>query len=436
MRRQLSSLTLANAVITATSVAMTVALARTLGPVEFGQVVFAQTAAALLFAVLDPRLEDALVRYVPILESGSDPGAATALFGRLLAIDAILGLGFAAMVVAVVSTLAFPLGHTADGTLLALAIVQMGVRASQGTSSAAYAVTSGLVRLGAAQVVAAMVLTTVGLCGLLAGGAVGYLASTAAASVLVSFAMCWSAGRRMRRRYGSPSRRGPVPAGMVRFTWRSSLASSLATGTEQLPLTILGAVAGPETLGVFRVALSPARLVAALFSPIASILFPTLSTAAAAGAHHEVSVLARSWTHRLAPVALVAAAGMVAALPLLVPLMFGEAFEDAVPAAVLLCLAALLRGAVVWSKVMPLAIGRPDVRIVVLAAEGALLAVSTWILAGDGASAVATAHLAVAAGSTLTWMWVLRRIERLAAPDDGDRQNASRTDIEHDRAGG
>ena len=97
------------------------------------------------------------------------------------------------------------------------------------------------------------------------------------------------------------------------------------------------------------------------------------------------------------------------------------------PAAVLLAFAALLRGAVVWSKVMPLAIGRPEVRIVVLAAEGALLVVSTWILADEGATAVATAHLAVALASMLTWIRILRDVERLAAHDDGAMgQNAPR----------
>jgi O-antigen/teichoic acid export membrane protein len=339
-----------------------------------------------------------------------------------------MGLAFAGVAAAVLGTGAISPGGPADATLLSLAILQAGVRAPQGTVGAAYSVTSGLTRLGAVQVTATMAVTAAGLVGLAASGATGYLAGSGAASALASLAMCWNAYRRMRRRYGPPTRRSPAPVGMVRFTWRSSLASSLATGTEQLPLTVLGAVAGADVLGLFRVALSPARLVATLFSPVAAILFPTLSTAAAEGAHREVSILARTWTRRLTPVALVAAAGMAAALPLLVPLMFGDAYEDAVPAAVLLAFAALLRGAVVWSKVMPLAIGRPEVRIVVLTAEGALLVVSTWILADEGATAVALAHLGVALVSMLTWIRILRDVERLAAHDGAIGQNAPRHD--------
>src|SRR4051794_24539206 len=96
LRRSFSSLSASTATVAVTSFASTVVLARVLTPKQFGQVVFAQATAQALFVVLDPRLEDALVRYVPRV-ARTRRGAATNLFRRLVTLDVALGLGFGAL---------------------------------------------------------------------------------------------------------------------------------------------------------------------------------------------------------------------------------------------------------------------------------------------------------------------------------------------------
>jgi O-antigen/teichoic acid export membrane protein len=413
--RQFLSLAVSNAGVAGVSFAVLVVLARTLGIEELGQVVFAQVVAQALFAVLDPRLEDALIRYIPVAERRSGGAAATALFRRFVVLDQALGMAFASVAIVVVLSGVVPLGGTTESTFLALAIAQMGVRAGQGTASAGYAVTDGLTRFGAVQGGAALITSGAGLVGLLAGDAEGYLIGSAIGAGLVTTVMVVTALRRVRRRYGSADRHArPRLPGLFRFTWKSSAASSLAIGVDQVPLTVLGAVAGPQTLAIFRVAIGPARLVAALYSPVASVLYPVFGRAAAEDDLESISSRAGAYSKVGLPLAVAGALLGWIVLPPLLPFLFGSAFEDAGSAAVLLLAAALLRGSVAWSKVLVLAIGRPGIRIAVLAAEGALMVGGAAVFGEDGATAVAAVFLIVAVLSTVTWLVLLSRVSRYA----------------------
>ena len=331
LSRQFASLAASNAVVGAISFAVLVVLARTLGTRELGQVVFAQATASSLFALLDPRLEDALVRYVPLVARRSGGGAATALVRRFMMIDQVLGLAFAGIAIAIVLSGLIPLGPSGNSTFLALALVQMGARAAQGTASAGYSVTDNLSRFGVVQGTTALGTSAAGLAGLAIGGATGYLIGAAAGTAVATVAMSVGAHRRMRARFGPPRRASTdaVP-GMTRFTWKSSVASSLALGTDVLPLTVVGAVAGPQTLALVRVALGPARLVASLYSPVASVLFPVFTLRC--GARRDRVVPQRAWHFTLValPIALVGTVVGWIVLPTLLPFVFGSAFDDAV----------------------------------------------------------------------------------------------------------
>jgi O-antigen/teichoic acid export membrane protein len=413
--RQFASLAVSNVGVAFVSFAVLVALARGLSTKELGQVVFAQAAAQALFALLDPRLDDALIRYMPVVALRRGGRGATALFRRFLLIDQGLGATFAVVAITVVVSGAVPMGGTTEPAFLALALAQMGARAAQGTASAGYAVTEGLARFGAVQAGAAVTVSGAGLFGLLVGGAEGYLAGAAIAATTATAWMSFSALRRVRRRYGPPARHvAALMPGMVGFTWKSSLASSLAIGVDQLPLTVVGAVAGPQTLAVVRVALGPARLAAAVYSPIASVLYPVFSRDAARDDINAISHRARNFSRTAVPLA--AAGSLIgwAVLPPLVPLFFGSSFDGAGTAAVLLLAGALLRGSVAWSKVLPLALGRPGIRIAILVGEGVLMVGGAVLFADEGATAVAAVYLVTAALSTVTWLALLSRASRYA----------------------
>jgi O-antigen/teichoic acid export membrane protein len=408
--RQFLSLAVSNVGVGVVSFGLLVALARTLGTKELGQVVFAQAAAQTLFAVLDPRLDDALVRYIPMVASRRGGGAATALFRRFLLLDVGLGAGFAVVVIAVVLVGVVPTGDATEQSFLVLAVAQMGVRAAQGTASAGYAVTDGLARFGPVQGAAALTVSGAGLAGLALGDADGYLAGAALGAFACTAAMSFAALRRVRSRYGQADPRAAMGVrGLLGFTWKSSLASSIAIGTDQLPLTVLGAVAGPQTLAVFRIAIAPARLAAAVYSPVASVLYPVFSRDAAKDDITVMSDRARRFSRVGLPLA--AAGSLIgwAVLPLALTAVFGSSFEGGGDAAVLLLAAALLRGSVVWAKVFPLALGRPDIRIAVSVVEGVLMVGGAALLGDQGATAVAVVYLVTAVLSTAIWLLLLSR---------------------------
>ncbi len=388
---------------------MTVALARALEPEEFGQLVFALAAAQILYIMLDPRLEDSLIRFVPQIARDGGRGAATALYERFIGIDAAIALGAGGLAVAVLLSDLVPLGGVADPGILALAVVQMTAQAPWGTVGAAYGITDGWARFGLVDIVRTAVTTCAGLIGLYAGGAAGYLAASAATTAIATVVVGLVAWKRMRAAHGPASSLDALAGkGVGGYTVKSSIASSLSVGTEQLPLVVIGFVAGPQVLALFRVALAPARLFTAMFSPAAGILFPLFSRDAARGSLERIRSAARTWSLLSAAPALLGAVLAWLTLPSLLPLAFGDAFDATVTAASLLACSALVRGTVMWSKVLALAIGRPGVRIAVLAVETGLLALASWVLAHRGLNAIATAHLAIAILVSFIWGVLLR----------------------------
>ena len=186
------------------------------------------------------------------------------------------------------------------------------------------------------------------------------------------------------------------------------LASSLAVGNEQLPLAIIGLAGGPQVLALFRVALAPARLVGALVSPAGNFLFTSFTREAAKRRLGEVRRQALTWTAPAIPVAILASLVAWAALPALIGLVFGAGYDDAVVAATLLVAAALVRGTVVWSKVIALAVGRPEVRSALLRSKACC---SPW---GPGSSQHAASPRSLSPTSSSPSSWpasgsILRR---------------------------
>jgi len=72
------------------SVLGSVVLVRAEGAETAGRVFFAQAAAALWFTFADPKLDDAIQRFVP-QEQAAGRGRGSALFDRLLRLDALAG---------------------------------------------------------------------------------------------------------------------------------------------------------------------------------------------------------------------------------------------------------------------------------------------------------------------------------------------------------
>jgi O-antigen/teichoic acid export membrane protein len=387
-----------------------VILARSLSIDTFGQVVFAQALAGLYFVVVDPRLEDALMRYVPIVARNSGGPGASALFRHCIVADQALGLAMTAVALGVVFVMPDHWMSAVSRPYLALALAANATAVVVGTASTAFGLTNGLATLGRLRIALAFMTVVIAMTGTVAAGAVGYLVATVVAGAVQVVVISVLGWRRMKSAFGAPQpyQRDDV-RGIMRFTLKASLASTAALGSNLLPLTIVGGVAGPAPLALFRVAVAPGRLVVTGISSAASVMFPRLSQAAAELDLNRVRRVLTQWDRVAVPAA---AAGAVIAwltLPFAVRLVYGPGFAAAGEAARWMTVAALIRAAIPWTKVLLLAAGRPGLRFVILLIHCIGLGALTWWLAATSTvTAIAMGHCLAAACMFVVWQGVAR----------------------------
>jgi O-antigen/teichoic acid export membrane protein len=380
---------------------------------EFGQIVFAQASAGIIFSVLDPRVEDGVIKFVPMIEARAGGGASACLFRRALFVDEALGGGFALLIVGGLLSPAFHSPDATTASFLAIAMIQGGMQSAIGTASAGFAVTDGLAILGWTRVVASLVTTAASIVGLLIGGGFAYMVVQAASAGVLTLVLSVLALRRVARRYG-PATELPRGAarGFVRFTIKSSLALTVSIGTDNLPLAIVGTRGGVSLLAEYRVALAPPRLVATAFSPVAAVMFPMLSRDAAASELSRIRSRILSWTALLSLLALIGGVVTWFLIPVLLPLLFGSRYSAVAKAAWILTCAALLRGSVVWAKVLPLALGRSGLKLIVTITDAALVTSAAWWGATRGLQAIAWSQLGAAILYVGIWILLALSLSR------------------------
>ena len=404
--REFTGLSLANLVAACASFISLVVLARTLAVEEFAQLTFALSTTWAAFALLDPRLEDALVRFLPVVDRDRGGPAASRLFERTLLVDGTVNITFGVVGLALLLFGAIPDGGIAVPVLLSLAVLQVAAQGPMGTMSAAYAITHGLARWGILQSAATVGATAASLIGLAIAGSVGFLAAGAIAAALTSAALGVITIRRVRETYGAPDREGhPLPHGFISFTVRAAANSSVSIGAEALPLTVIGLRASASTLAGFRVALGPGRLIAALVSPVAAVIYPRASKSSAARQPDVAAREALQLTRKLAPVAALLLGVGAIAMPAAIAFIFGSSYRDFSTTATALLAAALVRGTVAWSKTLPLALGDPTRRLLVSLFDVAAVVGAAAIFADTShAFGVSVAYVAIALAVALYWL--------------------------------
>jgi len=404
--RQYGSLGLANVAVAATSFLSLAVVARTLSLDEFGRVIFALSATGAAFALLDPRLEDTLQRFLPIVQRDQGGSAASRLFENVLLLDQSVNVLFGALGLTLLLIGIVPVGGVADPALLAPATVQAAAQGAIGTLSAGFATTDGLARWGFLQAASTIGVTAASLAGLALGGAVGFLTAAAVAALVTTAALGLATVKRTRRVFGHPSRgRHALPPGFFSFTFRAAANSSVLIGAEALPLTIIGFRANAATLAGFRVALSPGRFAAAAISPVSSITFPRASRASAARRPAVAAREALHFSRRTAPVAGVLFCAAAIAMPTAITLVFGRYYAHFSLTATLLLAAALMRGIVAWSKTLPLAFGDATRRLMVSIVDVSGLIIAATLLCNTRyALGVAIAYASMALVISLYWI--------------------------------
>jgi len=411
--------TIAVYLATALAFVATVVVARALGPTDFGTVVLAVAIATLFATFLDLTLEEAVVHHGYRARAQGD---VTGLLG-LIRTSLLLDIGIGLVVSASVVLLAAPLADLAsagrlDPGLVRLAALVTLAATADSTMSAVLLVAGrpdlrGWTMAGTnlARLVAVVVAIQV-------GTVEAVIVSYAAGNGLGALGQALVAWRLVRRRWaaeaGSAELRVPVRE-LVRFGFHSSASTSLAAAHGSLIPVLLGRVAGPTAVGMFRVAMLPVFVVNSASGPIRMVLFPEQARLAAEGDLAQLQGAIR--THTLAAVAfsVPVAVGAWFALPWLLPLIFSERFEDAVGPARILLIAALVHFAGAWFKTLPAALGKPQLRTALSLFELIVMLSLLVVLGGQGAEGAAIAFSAASAASAVAAMIslhvVLRRQE-------------------------
>jgi O-antigen/teichoic acid export membrane protein len=193
------------------------------------------------------------------------------------------------------------------------------------------------------------------------------------------------------------------------------LQSSIATGVISLRTTLvpilLGLVAGPTQVGLFRIAQAPLQGLAAASSPARLVLLTEQTRDWEHGHRAKVFSGIRRYTRWAGGMMLVAVPVFLVAMPWLVEVVFGAEYEGAVSAARIVLLAAAIHFAIGWTKSLPVTIGRPRLRIVTHGLE-ALVAIPLAIALGAewGATGAAVAVLVSTVVFAGAWIVVLVRL--------------------------
>src|SRR4051812_15305799 len=165
-----------------------------------GQVFFAQALAAVIFLILDPRLEDALQRYAAIIVHRGRDGAVVSLFRRCVQIDGLVA-GLSGLSLLVALHLAGPSDHGPFvGTYLALAIVNGMLQAPIGTATAGYAISGHLIDLAKLRIGITVVSSIANVVAIIVGGPAAFLLVNAVTTGLGLALITSGASRRVRHR--------------------------------------------------------------------------------------------------------------------------------------------------------------------------------------------------------------------------------------------
>jgi O-antigen/teichoic acid export membrane protein len=394
----------------------TVVAARVLGLEDFG--VFATALAAIGFfqVLLDLTVEEALTKFGFRYSVAEEWGKLRRLFVCALQVKVAGGV-LAALALALLAPVADSV-FGAEGLVVPLLVGALlpVVQAPENVGATAlllrrrydlrgaYQAFSMLLRLGAIAIAAPY-------------GVAETLAAMVVAQAIATTAVSLVGLAAFRRFPSAPSQPlGEDRRQVISFTLESSVGTGVVSLRTTLVPLVLGIVAGPTQVGLFRIAQTPQTGLAAASSPARLVLLTDQTRDWERVERTSVLAGIRAYTLVAAGLMVVAVPIALVAMPWLVEVVFGAEYLGAVDAARIVLVAAAIQFALGWSKSLPVTVGRPRLRIVthglealvviplvaVLGAEwgatGAAVAVliSTFVFAAAWAVALARLHVDVA----------------------------------------
>jgi O-antigen/teichoic acid export membrane protein len=206
--------------------------------------------------------------------------------------------------------------------------------------------------------------------------------------------------------------------GLRSFVLQSSLATGVISLRTTLVPVLLGIVAGPTQVGLFRIAQTPHTGLAAVSSPARLVLLTEQTRDWEGGRHVSVLDGIRKYTLGAGALMVVAVPVFFLAMPWLVEAVFGTEYLGAVDAARIVLLAAAVQFAIGWTKSLPVTIGRPRLRIITHGLE-TLVAIPLVVVLGVewGATGAAVAVLVSTLVFAAAWTIALSRLRATVGTD-------------------
>jgi O-antigen/teichoic acid export membrane protein len=395
----------------------TVVAARQFSLAEFGLFATVLAAAGFFQALLDLTVEDSLTKYGFRYVVAEDWGRLRRLFRRALELKLAGGVlaGLALLALAPFANWIFG----ADGLTLpfvvaaALPLVQapenvattaLLLRGRYDLRALSQSFSMGL------RLVAIAIGVQYGLVETMVGIVLAQLAGTAAVSVVGIAAF----------------RRFPVePAAalaedrreVTAFVLQSSAATGFVSLRNALAPLLLGIVAGPTQVGLFRIAQAPQTGFNAASAPVRLILLTEQTRDWERGRFDRVLAGVRHYALVAAGLGLVLVPLFWWLMPYLIELVFGASYLPATEAAQIILVAAAIQLTVGWAKSFPVSIGRPGLRLLTAGIETALLLPLVLVLGLRwGATGAAFALLASSVVYALCWALLYLRISRGPTP--------------------
>lgn len=389
----------------------TVVASRVLGVDRFGLYATALIAASFVQTLLDLTVEECLTKFGFRYVAAEDWGRLTRLFAVALRFKLVGGaLGCAALVVFA------PFANSVFGTsglegpVLASALLPL-VQAPEGVASTAlllrsrYDLRGAYLTLSMALRLAAIAVgTQLGVWQAIAG----IVVAQALATILLS-----AVGLEAFRRFPSAAPRaleedrGPIKS----FVLQSSLATGMLSLRTAFAPLLLGVVAGPTQVGLFRIAQAPQAGLSAASSPVRLVLLTEQTRDWERGLEREVLAGVRRYMAAAVALMAVALPIFLVLMPWLVTIVFGQAYRGAVPAARIILLAAAVQVVLGWAKSLPVSIGRPSLRLLTHGVETAvLLPLVVWLGHTWGVTGAAVAMLVSTLAFAGVWAVVLARL--------------------------
>ena len=389
----------------------TIVAARALGLEEFG--VFATALAAVGFfqVLLDLTVEESLTKYGFRYVTAEDWGRLRRLFRQMLLLKVVGGAFATVLIVALAPAADAIFDEEGVGAALVAASLLPLVQSAENVGATALLLHSrydlrGAYQAGSAalRLVAIAVGTQYGVTEAFGAMVAAQCISTAAVSVVGIAAL-----RRFPRTRARPLEED-VP-GIRAFVLQSSLATGVISLRTTLVPVVLGIVAGPTQVGLFRIAQTPQSGLAAASSP-ARLMLLTEQTRDWEGGRH-VSVLdgIRKYTLGAGALMVVAVPIFFLAMPWLVEFAFGKEYTSAVEAARIILLAGAIQFAIGWTKSLPVTIGRPQLRIVTHGIETLVVIPLVVVLGAEwGATGAAVAVLVSTIVFAAAWAIAIARL--------------------------